>query len=384
MTFEFATATHIIFGCGTAQQLPELCQAKGQRVLVVTGRDSTRVQPLITPLSAAGLQSVIHSLIAEPTVEDVQRGTLLAIESGAHVVVSIGGGSVIDAGKAIAAMARQPGDLFDYLEVIGKGRPLEAPPLPFIAVPTTAGTGAEVTRNAVLSDPTRRVKASLRHASMLPDIALIDPQLALGCPPAVTAASGMDALTQCLEAYVSSKAQPLTDVFCVEGIRRVMCSLERAVTHGHDLTARTDMALAALLSGMALANAGLGAVHGFAAPIGGMFQAPHGAVCAALLPHVWEVNAAAVQRCGDGGKIARFRQASTLLLPGQGTDDPVAAAQMLRGLAERLEIPPLRQHGIVSKDLDEIAKKAAATSSMKGNPVPLTDAELLRVLEAAL
>lgn len=358
--FEFATAQRIIFGRGVARELADVC---GGRALLVTGSRPQTVAHLVPHVA-------VHSISGEPTTEDVEHGVALAKQHSVEVVVAIGGGSVVDAGKAIAAMATQPGELLRYIEVIGEGKPLDAAPLPFIAVPTTAGTGAEATRNAVLASAQHRVKASLRHVSMLPRVALIDPELAVDVPPHVTAASGMDALTQCLEAYVCARAQPMTDALCLDGIRRAVKSLECAFQNGHDLEAREDMALCALNSGIALANAGLGAVHGFAAPIGGMFHAPHGAVCAALLAPVWEANAKRV------AQRAKFEAIDTML----GGD----AVAWLHALTVRLGIPKLGAWGIQAADLDEIAHKAAAASSMKANPVALGHAELVAILQAAL
>jgi alcohol dehydrogenase class IV len=289
----------------------------------------------------------------------------------------------VDAGKAIAALARQPRDVLHYLEVVGDGKALDETPLPYIAVPTTAGTGAEVTRNAVLASPEHGVKASLRHALMLPRTALIDPELARECPPAVTAASGMDALTQCLEAFVSCRAQPMTDALCREGIRRAIRSLERAVQNGSDLEAREDLALAAMFSGMALANAGLGAVHGFAAPIGGQFHAPHGAVCAALLAPVWLANWTLVNASDDNSMQDRFSDAGLLLTQNQELrGDRIAT--FLGDLTRRLDIPRLRTYGITESDLPDIAAKAAQASSMKGNPVKLSQDTLIGILAQAL
>lgn len=359
--FEFATAQRIIFGRGVFRELPDLCRSFGRRTLLITG---SRPQQWADRLPHVG----IHSISGEPTAQDIESGVALAKELGADVIVAIGGGSVVDAGKAIAAMSTQPGDLMRCIEVIGEGRPLDTPPLPFIAVPTTAGTGAEATRNAVIASTEHRVKASLRHISMLPRIALIDPELAADVPPSVTAASGMDALTQCLEAFVCSRAQPMTDALCLDGIQRAVRSLERAFENGRDIDAREDMALCALNSGIALANAGLGAVHGFAAPIGGMFHAPHGAVCAALLAPVWETNSRRVQ------DRTKFTQVDTLL---DGDAIPY-----LHALTTRLHIPKLSQWGIQESDLEEIARKAAAASSMKANPVSLSHEELVKILRA--
>lgn len=383
MTFEFATATRILFGRGTAAELPALTRELGKKVLVVTGRDPSRLYPVLSKMEAAGLEITTFPIATEPTVDDARRGAALALRRGIEVVIGMGGGSAVDAGKAIAAMTRQPRDLLHYLEVVGAGNPLDEKSLPFIAVPTTAGTGAEVTRNAVLVSPENGVKASLRHPSMLPAVAVIDPELARECPAAITAAAGMDALTQCLEAYVSCRAQPLTDALCVEGIRRAVRSLEKAVNDGRNLEAREDLALAAMFSGMALANAGLGAVHGFAAPIGGSYKAPHGAVCAALLAPVWKVNWAAIQKVGSAETKARFEAASRLLLP-EEKGPPEEAVTFLEALTQRLQIPRLGRHGIVEADLEDIATKAAKASSMKGNPVPLSQEELLTILRSAL
>ena len=381
--FEFATATRIIFGSGTSRRLPELCRESGQRVLIVTGANPQRAEPVLKSLTSAGMTCETFSIPAEPTVDDARRGAAFAREIRAQVVIGFGGGSAVDAGKAIAALARQPQDVMHYLEVVGKGQPLDETPLPFIAMPTTAGTGAEVTRNAVLASPEHGVKASLRHASMLPRIALVDPELALACPAAVTAASGMDALTQCLEAFVSCRAQPMTDALCREGIRRAICSLEKAVLNGNDLEAREDMALAAMFSGMALANAGLGAVHGFAAPIGGQFHAPHGAVCAALLAPVWLANWTLVNASDDVSMKERFADAGLLLTQNQETrGDRIAT--VLSDLTHRLQIPRLSSFGITESDLPDIAAKAAQASSMKGNPVTLSQEALIRILEEAL
>lgn len=380
MPFEFATATRIVFGRGTVRQLPQIAQSQGQRVLVVTGRDTSRISPVLHSLESTGLTVTTFSIHSEPTLDEVRRGAEVARESQAQVVIGIGGGSAVDAGKAIAALARQPQDVLYYLEVVGQGHPLDAAPLPYIAVPTTAGTGAEVTRNAVISSPEHGVKASLRHASMLPAVALVDAELARDCPPHITAASGMDALTQCLEAYVSSRAQPMTDALCLAGIQRAVRSLEEAVTDGSDLDAREDMALAAMFSGIALANAGLGAVHGFAAPIGGSFRAPHGAVCAILLAHVWTANLAAIT---NADTHQRFQTAARLL-----TGDPAATAESalpwLRDLTARMHIHGLSTYGIRESHLEDIATKAAQASSMKGNPVTLPHETLVAILRAGL
>ncbi|MEQ1749270.1 MAG: iron-containing alcohol dehydrogenase [Prosthecobacter sp.] len=380
MTFEFATATRIIFGRGSVRQLPQLVHTYGGNALFVTGRDASRSNSALQSLHAAGICVSSFSIQGEPTLDEVRRGAEVARETHAQVVIGFGGGSAVDAGKAIAALATQPQDVLHYIEVIGKGQPLVATPLPYIAVPTTAGTGAEVTRNAVLSSHEHGVKASLRHTSMLPLVALVDAELARECPPAITAASGMDALTQCLEAYVSARAQPMTDALCIAGIQHAARSLEKCVVNGNDLDAREDMALAAMFSGMALANAGLGAVHGFAAPIGGSFHAPHGAVCAILLAPVWAANLAAITET----KTRERFQAAARLLTSNSTASAESAIPWLCDLTTRLCIPGLQSYGISESRLPDIATQAALSSSMKGNPVVLPHETLVAILRRAL
>jgi alcohol dehydrogenase class IV len=276
------------------------------------------------------------------------------------------------------------GDPLDYLEVIGKGQPLRQPPTPYIAIPTTAGTGAEVTRNAVLASPEHRVKVSLRSPWMLPRLALVDPELTHSMPPAITATTGMDALTQCIEPYLSVQANPLTDALCREGIQRAARSLRRAYEQGDDPAAREDMALASLFGGLALANAKLGAVHGFAGPLGGMFDAPHGAICARLLSFVMEANLKALrQREPDSPILPRFDEVARLLTghPEATADDGV---KWLHDLSAALHIPPLADYGVTTADFEALIEKAGRSSSMKGNPIPLTPDELRAILAQAV
>jgi alcohol dehydrogenase class IV len=300
------------------------------------------------------------------------------------MVIAIGGGSAIDAGKAIAAAAANRGDLLEYLEVIGKGRPLDSTPYPFIAVPTTAGTGSEVTRNSVLGSPDHAVKVSLRSPLMLARVAIIDPDLTRSLPPDVTASTGLDALTQAIEPYVCSRANPMTDNFCLDGMRHAAANLLRAYRDGDDAEARTAMCWASLLGGLALANAGLGVVHGFAAPIGGMFDAPHGAICAALLPAGMRANIRALrERDAENSALQRYRTIAQIL-----TGDPDAipedAATWVQTLTAQLAIPGLRTYGVSDRDLSLLVEKAARASSMKANPIALTPAEMTAVLESSL
>jgi alcohol dehydrogenase class IV len=384
MKFEFATATRIIYGRGAFADLGELARTLGARALVVCGGGARRVDEARKRLRDRGVASTVFVVEGEPDLVAVERGAAQARTEGCDFVLGLGGGSAIDAGKAIAAMAANDGVLLDYLEVVGRGHPLRKTPLPFMAVPTTAGTGAEVTRNAVLASPAHRVKASLRSPLMLARIALVDPELTDELPPFLTATTGMDALTQLVEPYVSVRANPLTDGICVEGMRRAARSLRRAFEDGARVDARGDMATASLFGGLALANAGLGAVHGFAAPIGGMFPAPHGAVCAALLPDVMEINirALAERSAGEDG-LRRYEQAARLLTghPGASARDGV---EWTRRLAEDMEIPPLCAYGLAREHIDDLVEKAEKSSSMKANPIVLTRAEMAEILERSI
>jgi alcohol dehydrogenase class IV len=382
--FEFASAGRIVFGSSSSKSLGERCAKLGRRALVVTGKDPTRSAPLLQQLKLAGLELATFSVAGEPRVADALAAVALGQQLGAELVVACGGGSVLDLGKAAAALIANPQDPFEYLEVVGRARPLAQPALPLVAVPTTAGTGAEVTKNAVLASPEHGVKASLRHDSMLPAVALIDPELTLSMPPAVTAATGLDALTQCLEPYVSCQSNPLTDAIALEGLRRGARALRRAFDHGDDLAAREDMALCALFGGLSLANAKLGAVHGFAAPIGGQFESPHGAVCARLLPLVMASNLRALHERAPGSASLRRFDVVAQALCGSVTahaEDGIAFVQELTG---HLRIPGLASYGMTSADVASVATKAAAASSMKGNPLVLSHTELCDILARAL
>jgi alcohol dehydrogenase class IV len=384
MRFEFATADRIVFGCGVLKEVGPLTKELGRRALVVTGRDTRRSEPLLAILEQHGVTPIRFSVFGEPSIETIEKGVALAKQNNCALIIGFGGGSALDAGKAISAMVSNPGELLDYLEVIGRGKALPQPSAPFIAIPTTAGTGSEVTRNAVLASPEHRVKVSLRSPSMLPRVALIDPELTLDLPPAITASTGLDALTQLIEPYVSSRANPMTDGLCLEGIRRAARSLRTACENGRDLVAREDMSVASLFGGLALANAGLGGVHGFAGPIGGMFAAPHGAVCAALLPHVVKANVKALRaRNPKSNVLLRYNEVARLLTgePGSKADD---GAMWLGQLVSDLKIPPLRSYGLSRDHIRELVEKATHASSMKANPIVLAGEELAEVLQSAI
>ncbi|MHC4157699.1 MAG: iron-containing alcohol dehydrogenase, partial [Planctomycetota bacterium] len=251
MRFEFATATRIIFGPGTIKEVAPLAAELGKCAFVVTGSTAERAKPLLEQLNKKGIEYVTFNVPGEPTTTLVAEGVKLARQAESDLVISIGGGSALDTGKAIAAMLTNTGDLEDYLEVVGLGKPLTQAPVPHIAIPTTAGTGTEVTRNAVIAVPEHKVKVSMRGSFMLPRVAVVDPELTYSMPPSLTASTGLDALTQLIEPYVSNKANPLIDGICREGLKRIGRSLRQAYEDGSNSSAREDMALASLFSGLA-------------------------------------------------------------------------------------------------------------------------------------
>jgi alcohol dehydrogenase class IV len=372
VNFQFATAGRIVVGPGRAQELPGVLASLGSRFLVVTGANPARHNELLASLDRP---AAVFPVAAEPTVELARAAVALARAQGADVIAGIGGGSVIDTAKAVAMLVANGGDPLDYLEVVGSGRPITQPAVPCVAVPTTAGTGAEVTANAVLA--ASRVKASLRSPLMIPRVALVDPLLTVSCPARVTAASGLDALTQCLEPFVSVQATPLTDGLAREGLRRAGTGLRAAYADGSDVAARSDMAVCSLLGGMALANAKLGAVHGLAGVIGGMADVPHGMACAALLVPVIEANIGSAPSGAD--VLDRYAEAARLLTgrPAASIDDGLA---WIRETLTLLSVPGLAAFGLSSAMADDIAAKALVSSSMKGNPVPLSHADLVAIV----
>ena len=397
--FQFQTANRIESGAGAGARLPEFVAelffetpTAPRRCLFVTGKNPDRTRAARQRLEQAGVLCTVVSIAGEPGVADARAGVELARDARCDFVVAIGGGSALDAGKTIAALATNSGDPFEYLEVVGAGRPLVRRGLPLIAIPTTAGTGSEVTRNAVLASPEHQVKVSLRSPLLLPALAIVDPLLTLSLSPDVTADCGLDALTQVIEPLVSIRANPLTDALAREGIRRSARSLLRAFHEPADVAARTDLCFTSLVGGLALANAGLGAVHGFAGPLGGMFPIPHGAVCARLLPYVIETNTAVLEGDTNGSRIApelretylrRFQEVAALLT-GRPNATIAAGVDFIFELCANLAIKPLREFGVRPEDFGRIVTASKKSSSMRGNCVELSDQELTEIIERAL
>ena len=381
MRFEFATATRIIFGPGTSRDVAPIAAEMGKRAFVVTGRSIERAKPLLEQLSTHRIECVTFNVPTEPTTTIVTEAVEQARQAESDLVIGIGGGSTLDTGKVIAAMLTNSGQLQDYMEIVGQGKPLTVCPAPYIAIPTTAGTGAEVTRNAVLAIPEHHIKVSMRGPFMLPRLAVVDPVLTYSMPPSITASTGLDALTQLMEVYVSNKANPLTDGICRQGLKRAARSLRQVYEDGSNQAAREDMALASLFSGLALANAKLGAVHGFAGPLGGMISAPHGVICARLLPFVSEANVLALQnREPDSTALTRFDEIAQILT-GKVSARAADAVAWVQSLCAALKVPSLAQFGLKEQDFPTVVAKAQKSSSMKGNTIILTDDELMKILK---
>ena len=383
MKFQFSTANQIHFGPGTVNHIAPMAAEMGQRPLVLTGHTIQRASALIAALTERGMKTTRQAVTAEPTVDSTLEAVDKARQAVCDVVIAIGGGSVIDTGKVVAAMITNSGRLEDYLEVIGKARPLVHPSAPYIAVPTTAGTGSEVTRNAVLGSPQHRVKVSMRSRFMLPEVAVIDPDLTLSLPPKITAITGLDAFTQLMEAFVSNQSNALTDAICREGLHRVALWLLRAYEDGRNHSARENMCLASLFSGMALANAKLGAVHGIAGPLGGRISGAHGAICAALLPHVMDINIKALhKRAVDSPSLERYNELARIIT-GSAKALVEDGTRWVKDLCQTLQVESLAQLGMKKADFAAVAALSQKASSMQGNPICLIEEELMEILQMA-
>ncbi|MEN8838216.1 MAG: iron-containing alcohol dehydrogenase [Celeribacter marinus] len=376
--FSFLTASEIRFGRGEAMRsvarIVEL--ANNKPVLLIGGQSAKRSDWLATALTECGCDVRRMSVDVEPDLNVIERG--LSAGDGVGAVVALGGGSVIDAGKAIAALIPAKRPIMDHLEVVGRGLPLDVAPLPFVAITTTSGTGAEVTKNAVISVPAHRRKVSLRDARMLPDLAVVDPSLTDHCPKQITLTSGLDAITQVIEPYLCTKANPFTDALCRDAIPRGLRALNILMQH-EDEAARDELAYVSLCGGIALANAGLGVIHGLAGPLGGLTGAAHGALCGALLPHGLEVNAFAVTDDHFGSRIEDVRQ----WIARELGRTPESAFETLAAWSRSHGLQGLDELGLCDADLKDAAHAASTSSSMKANPVVLSYDNLAQILKAA-
>lgn len=386
--FNFAATPKIIFGSGNINTLPALIKGFGNKVLLITGKSSfvqsDGWEKLLNRLEQAKINWGHFVIAKEPTPELIDACVAKYQDHEIDVVIAIGGGSVIDAGKAISAMFRQEGSVRDYLEGVGTLIP-SGDKLPFIAVPTTSGTGAEATKNAVISEiGSQGYKKSLRHDKYVPDIALLDPELTLNCPKIITAQSGMDAFTQLLEAYVSTNSNPMTDALAVEGIRMVRDGLEIAVMDGSNLPARKKMVYASLMSGITLANAGLGTVHGFASSIGGFFDIPHGLVCARMMGPVNRLTVDKLRsQDPDGISLRKYARIGKLFSKDKNQQDASHIHLLLSVIEQWTEdfgLKKLSEFGVQESDFSKII---SATGN-KNNPIALDVGELEEALKMSV
>ncbi|WP_319529775.1 iron-containing alcohol dehydrogenase [uncultured Cohaesibacter sp.] len=382
-TFGFLTSNDIRFGRGVAKQAVPDIAALGSPLLLVHGKNGERCRWLSAALAGAGVEICTFAVAREPDIYMISDGVSLARAAKVKAVVALGGGAVIDAGKALAALVPATRPMMDHLEVVGQGLPLTEAPLPFAAMPTTSGTGAEVTKNAVLSVPDAKRKVSLRDARMLPDLAIVDPSLTDGCPKPVTLASGLDAVTQVIEPYLSSKANWMTDALCRSAIASGMAALVRLM-ECEDEEARDQLAYTSLCGGLTLANSGLGAVHGLAGVLGGVTLAAHGALCGTLLPHVLTYNERKLQQAeGYEESLARINDVRGWLALALDCT-PELAFSRLADWSEAQGLPGLSGLGLQPNDIATVAEASVSSSSMKGNPIPLTTVELEAIMKDAL
>ena len=378
MQFSFQTATNIIFKSYATKNLKDTIKPYGKRILLVLGKNMKRHQEIIDQLLTMYTVDLFQ-VPYEPTLTLVLEGVKKAKVCKCDVVLAIGGGSVIDTAKAISALTVQEGDVLDYLEIVGKGKPLMHKPIPFIAVPTTSGTGAEVTKNAVILVEEKHLKVSLRSDMMLPTLAIIDPSLTLSLPKEMTAYTGMDAITQIIEPYVSLFANPLTDSL-IEKALPYSASLIKAYQHGNSLKAKEEMAYLSLIGGLSLANAKLGAVHGFAGVLGGMFKLPHGLLCAQLLPSVTKENIKALESHDiNHPTLKKYTVIAQKMMSNMEVNYQDLGLHLENMLTE-LNIPRKNKHRLSFEMINNIIEIAKSSSSMKGNPIDLEDEVLKRIL----
>lgn len=379
------TPSTVSVGQGTAKEVSRWIQSPLGNSAIITGsRSKSILESLQIPMGTSPSFLHISQTKGEPELEQVLDNVRVAKAHNICRIAAIGGGSVIDMAKAIAALSGLPDneDPIQYLEVIGAGKPLPNPALPVMAVPTTAGSGAEATKNAVIASSSHKVKVSLRHPSMVPSMVLLDPDLSLTMPPRITASTGMDALTQLLEAYITQKRNDYTDALCLKGLNNVSTALNRVMDNPEDVNSRQSMLIAGYFSGVALANAGLGAVHGFAGPMGGMFTVPHGEVCASLLPAVVEMNIKLIDSLNTEHRqdlTERLSRIAEIFLA-NGNSNYHKLPDYFYNLKRDFSIRSIEEMGVEKKDWKTLIEKSMKASSMKGNPVKLSHEQLEAIL----
>ncbi|WP_217541014.1 iron-containing alcohol dehydrogenase [Vibrio metschnikovii] len=376
--FQFITSNRIVFGAGALQHSLSLINQYGYSVLLVSGKNVQRAQMISDYLQQQKMPYQHVAIHGEPNITMVEEAAIVGRRFQPQVVIAIGGGSVLDMGKALAAIIPNQGNVYDYVEVVGRNVPLKAKPLPFIAIPTTASTGSEVTKNAVLKSGQDKVKVSLRSPDMLAVMAIIDPSLTYGTDRYTSGRGAMEAFTHLMEAYVCGDPNPLTDMICEEGLRRLSRSTLAACCLD-DKLAREDLSFAAMLGGMAITNAKLGAAHGLASALGGKLDAPHSVITARLAPYVMRENIHAAKKAQRADVLQRYYRIAQLLTKRKNVniDDSILWVQMM---LDKLPLPTLSQFGVCSTSFEQVATDALRSQAIKGNPLPLTHERLVYIL----
>jgi alcohol dehydrogenase class IV len=383
MKFNFTNTPKIIFGEGSLNEISSHASIFGNKFLIITGKSFPKThygKQLFSSLTKSKYTYTHEVLHGEPSPYNIDTITQKSLNLLPDAVIAIGGGSIMDAGKAVSAMLCENGSITDYLEGVGTKK-TSGNKVPLITVPTTSGTGSEATKNAVITQLGEKAfKKSLRHDNYVPDIAIIDPLLTISCPPNITAASGMDAFTQLFESYLSTNANSLTDALAFDGIKHIFSSLEEAVTNGNDINSRAGMSYAALLSGMTLANAGLGVIHGFAQPLGSLFPIPHGIVCANLMGPANQITVEKLHAENNKQVLKKYANVAHILFPDMSDENATDnLLQYINQLSEKFNIPKLSTLGVNSSHFDSIIE----STGLKNHPVKLNEDELKIILEYA-
>ncbi|MGR5387780.1 iron-containing alcohol dehydrogenase [Vibrio crassostreae] len=377
--FQFMTSTKIIFGDGALSASLSLFNQYGYSVLLVTGNTLERTSIVTDYLDAQSMRYQHIAVSGEPNIKMVEEAATSARRFKPDMVVAMGGGSAIDMGKALAAVLPNQGNLYDYVEVVGRNVPLKTKPLPFIAIPTTASTGAEVTKNAVLKSGQDQVKVSLRSPDMLADVAIVDPILTHGTSLYLSGRGAMDAFTHLMEAYVCGEPNPLTDMICEEGLRKLSSSVIQACIY-NESQARSDLAFASMLGGMAITNAKLGAAHGLASALGGKISAPHSVITARLAPFVMLENIAVAKEQQRSDILVRYQRIAQIVT-GNVKAKEEEAISWLSEVLDTLKLPSLLEFGVCEAQFDEVSADALKSVAIKGNPLPLNQERLVHILE---
>jgi len=378
MNFNFISPQNIYFGCGKIDMLTELVKPYSSPIMLVISKavkSNSKVSQIIRDIESSHKVVTFDNVSGEPTENIVNECTRMAKDNNVKLIISIGGGSVIDTAKATAGFATNNGKLTDYIEGVGIGKVLDNMPIDHIAIPTTSGTGSEMTKNAVIKGEDKKFKRSFRHNKLVPVATIIDPELSVSVPRSTTAYSGMDAITQLIESYISKKSNPFTDALALDGLKKAGKSLLNAYNDGENIEARTNMAYASMISGMCLANSGLGAVHGIAAGLGAVLGIPHGMACSILLPHVIKLN---------GPHIKEKSASLCIALTGSCTNnhqkDTNAIIDYIDNMIDKLNIPKnFKDIGITKETALEVIKYSSS-SNMGGNPYPITQEDILGIL----